>query len=169
MAVALSTIASQQANGTEATLKSCNQLLDYVGTHPDAVLKYMVSGMILAVHSDASYLSEAKARSRSGGHFYLTNVNDEEFRNGAVLTLSSIIKHIMASASDSPRPSRANHTAGDFRGCPSNGTSTHFRGCAARKSKVHFRGCTFSPSSRAYRTMHHTRQRRQKQRPGRPE
>ena len=56
--------------------------------------------MILAVHSDASYLSEAKSHSRSGGHFYLTNVDDEEFRNGAVLTLSSIIKHIMASASE---------------------------------------------------------------------
>ena len=100
MAAALSTIASQQANGTEATLAACNQLLDYVGTHPDAVLKYMASDMILAVHSDASYLSEAKARSRSGDHFYLTNVDDEEFRNGAVLTLSSIIKHIVASTSD---------------------------------------------------------------------
>ena len=56
--------------------------------------------MILAVHSDASYLSEAKARSRSGGHFYPTNQNDEEFSNGAVLTLSSIIKHVLASASE---------------------------------------------------------------------
>ena len=100
MAASLSTIASQQANGTEATLKACNQLLDYVGTHPDAVLKYMASDMSLAVHSDASYFSEAKSRSRSGGHFYLTNVDNEEFRNSAVLTLSSIIKHIMASASE---------------------------------------------------------------------
>ena len=59
----------------------------------------MASNMILAVHSDASYLSEAKARSRLGGG-YLTNVDDKEFRNGAVLTLSSIIKDIMASASE---------------------------------------------------------------------
>ena len=56
--------------------------------------------MILAVHSDASYFSAAKSQSRSGGHFYLINVDDGEFRNGAVLTLSSIIKHIMASASE---------------------------------------------------------------------
>ena len=56
--------------------------------------------MILAVHSDASYLSEAKARSRAGGHFYMTNKNDEEFNNGAVLTVSTIIKHVMASASE---------------------------------------------------------------------
>ena len=56
--------------------------------------------MILAVHSDASYLSEPKARSRAGGHFYLTNANDEDFNNGAVLTLSTTIKHVMESASE---------------------------------------------------------------------
>ena len=100
LAAALSTISSQQANGTEATKKACHQLLDYVATHPDATVCYMASDMILAVHSDASYLSEAKSRSRSGGHFYLTNKNDEVFNNGAVLTLSSIIKHVLASASE---------------------------------------------------------------------
>ena len=100
LAAALSTISSQQANGTQETDAACHQLLDYVVTHPNAVLQYLASDMILAVHSDASYLSEAKARSRSGGHFYLTNKNDEKFQNGAVLTLSSIIKHIMASASE---------------------------------------------------------------------
>lgn len=100
LAAALSTISSQQAHGTEATKQACKQLLDYVATHPNATVKYKASDMILAVHSDASYLSEAKARSRSGGHFYLTNQNDEEFSNGAVLTLSSIIKHVLASASE---------------------------------------------------------------------
>ena len=100
LAAALSTISSQQAHGTEATKQACKQLLDYVATHPNATVKYIASDMILAVHSDASYLSEAKARSRSGGHFYLTNQNDEEFSNGAVLTLSSIIKHVLASASE---------------------------------------------------------------------
>ena len=56
--------------------------------------------MIIEVHSDESYLSEKQARSRAGGHFYLTNHNNEIFNNGAVLTISSIIKHIMASASE---------------------------------------------------------------------
>ena len=68
-------------------------------THPNAVLCYLASGMILAVHSDASYLFEAKARRRSGGNFYLTNKDDEVLQNEAVLTISSIIKHIMASSS----------------------------------------------------------------------
>ena len=55
--------------------------------------------MIITVQSDASYLSEKQAQSRSGRHFYLTNHNDEILNNGAVLTIS-IIKHIMASASE---------------------------------------------------------------------
>ena len=34
--VALSTIASRQAKGTEQTLSQARQLLDYLATHPDA-------------------------------------------------------------------------------------------------------------------------------------
>ena len=56
--------------------------------------------MILAVHSDASYLSEKKSRSQAGRNFYLTNHTDKTFNNGSVLTISSIIKHILASASE---------------------------------------------------------------------
>jgi hypothetical protein len=33
-------------------------------------------------------------------HFFLTNQNDKNFNNGAVLTLSAIIKHVMLSASE---------------------------------------------------------------------
>jgi hypothetical protein len=56
--------------------------------------------MMLAVHTDTSYLSELGGKSRAAGHFYLTNRNDEDFNNGAILTLSSIIKHVMSSASE---------------------------------------------------------------------
>jgi hypothetical protein len=45
-------------------------------THQDAIITYRASNMILAAHSDASYLSETKARSRAGGHFFLSE-NDE--------------------------------------------------------------------------------------------
>jgi hypothetical protein len=55
--------------------------------------------MILAVHTDASYLSEAGGKSCAAGHFYLTNQNNENFNNRAVLTLSAIIKHVMSSVS----------------------------------------------------------------------
>ena len=45
-----------------------NAILDYVATQEEAVLTYHASDMKLAAHSDASYLSEPKARSRAGGH-----------------------------------------------------------------------------------------------------
>ena len=64
--VALSSIASAQASPTELTLSLIKQLLDYVATHPDAILTYKKSDMVLAVHSDASYLSKPQARSRAG-------------------------------------------------------------------------------------------------------
>lgn len=43
-----------------------------MATQEDAVLTYRASDMILAVHSDAGYLNEPKARSRAGGIFFLT-------------------------------------------------------------------------------------------------
>jgi hypothetical protein len=55
--------------------------------------------MILAIHTDASYLSEQAAKSCASAHFYLTNHNDKKFNNGAILTFSSVIKHVMSSAS----------------------------------------------------------------------
>ncbi len=97
---ALSSIAPRQANGTKAVAKSCQQLLDYVATHPNVGIQYKACDMILAVHTDASYLSEQEGKNRAAAHFYLTNKGDKEFYNGAILTLSSIIKHVMSSASE---------------------------------------------------------------------
>ncbi len=52
----ISEISSQQAAPTENTMKLVNHFLDYMWTHPDAILRYRASSMILNVHSDASYL-----------------------------------------------------------------------------------------------------------------
>jgi hypothetical protein len=100
--VALGTIAAQQANGTIKTEKSTAHLLDYCHTHPDAVLRYRASDIILKVHSNASYLSEARARSRATGHFYLGDkqTNAPKRNNGALLTKSTIMKNVMSSAAD---------------------------------------------------------------------
>jgi hypothetical protein len=70
--VALGTIASSQVNGTQATKAAMQQLIDYLATHPYIEILYKASGMRLWIDSDASYLSEAKARSRVGGYYYLT-------------------------------------------------------------------------------------------------
>jgi hypothetical protein len=97
---ALSSIAARQANGTTGVSKSCQQLLDYVATHLNASICYKACNMILAVHTNASYLLEQNCKNRASAHFYLTNHDEKEFNNGAILTLSSIIKHIMSSASE---------------------------------------------------------------------
>jgi hypothetical protein len=76
------------------------QLLDYLATQEDAVLTYNASNMILAVHSDASYLSEPKAQSRAGGHFFLSSDMPIPPNNGAVLNIAHIIKHVMSSATE---------------------------------------------------------------------
>jgi hypothetical protein len=68
--------------------------------HPDAGIRYHACDMILTIQTDASYLSKIGGKSRAKGHFYLTNCNDEKFNSGAILTLSSIIKHVMSSASE---------------------------------------------------------------------
>jgi hypothetical protein len=66
---ALNTIATQQVVPMESTLEEVKQLLDYCASQEEAIVTYNRSDMILAVHSNASYLSKQKSRSRAGGHF----------------------------------------------------------------------------------------------------
>ena len=96
----ISAIASQAAEPTEDTLRQAMQLLDYLASQEEAVLTYKASEMILAVHSDASYLSEPKARSRAGGHFFLSSDSDIPTNNGAILNIAHIIRHVMSSATE---------------------------------------------------------------------
>ena len=69
MLVALNAIAASQSAPTEDTMQKPLFFLDYAASHPYAILTYVASIMVLNIHSDASYLTEAKARSRAGGHF----------------------------------------------------------------------------------------------------
>ena len=45
------------------------QLHDYLASNPNAIIQYHASGMILFIHSGASYLSATKARSRASVQF----------------------------------------------------------------------------------------------------
>ena len=73
MLTALSAIASAQAKPTDKTMTRCKQFLNYAATHPDAILTYKRSDMVLMVHSNASYLSKPKACSHAGGQFFLSS------------------------------------------------------------------------------------------------
>jgi len=78
----------------------CKQFLDYAASQEEAVLTYRASDMVLAVHSDASYLSESKARSRAGGHMFMGGHEEVPINNGAVLNISQVIKAVMSSAAE---------------------------------------------------------------------
>ncbi len=54
MLPALGTLATQQASPTKNTMKKIKQFLDFVVTHPNAVVTYHASSMVLAGHSNAS-------------------------------------------------------------------------------------------------------------------
>ena len=100
MGATMSSIASRQSKGTEKLEAEVKHFLDYCATHPNAGVRFMASDMILCLHSDASYLSEPDGRSRAAGHFYLGSDKNEHIDNGAIVTLSKVIKHVMTSASE---------------------------------------------------------------------
>ena len=74
--------------------------MDYCATHPDAIIRYHASDMRLALRSDGSYLSEPNSKSRTAGRYYLTKRGIKDLNNGAILTLTKIIKHIIGSAGE---------------------------------------------------------------------
>ncbi len=55
---------------------------------------------MLAVHSNASYLSVPKAQSRAGCHFFLSSNTTVPSNNGAILNIAHIIKNVMSSATE---------------------------------------------------------------------
>jgi hypothetical protein len=99
--VALSAIAARQAKATFATKQAVNLLLDYVATYPNNGIVYQASIMILGAHADAGFLNETNSCSRAGAHIYLSE--DEPFpcSNGAVLSITQIIKFVMALTAES--------------------------------------------------------------------
>ena len=101
--LALSNIASEQVNPTEKAMKRVCQLLDYMATHPEAKIRFCASDMILNIHSDASYLSEAKDRSRAGGYFFLGSLPTDGKPiqlNGNIMITCKILKLVASSAAE---------------------------------------------------------------------
>jgi hypothetical protein len=106
MLVALGTLAASQTKGTEATADALTHFLNYCATHPDATIRFHKSDMILHLDSDASYLSEPRARSIMAGYHYLSTHPDrlKAYKtpplNGAVLVPTTIMKVVVSSAAE---------------------------------------------------------------------
>jgi hypothetical protein len=112
MLAAIGSIATQQANATQNTLRAVTQLLDYAASYPDAIVHFKASGMVLHVESDASYLSETKARSRVAGYHYLSDAPLDPTKppapdahppllNGAINVPCKILREVLSSATES--------------------------------------------------------------------
>ena len=72
MLVALGYVAAIQAKATEKINDEVIWLLNYAASNPDVAILYTESDMVLYIHIDSSYLSEAKARRHAGGHFAIS-------------------------------------------------------------------------------------------------
>ena len=74
-----------------------------MATHPHSVIQLYASDMILNVHSDASYLTAPKARSRASGNFFLGSIpenNKPITLNGPIHYLCSVLKFVASSAAE---------------------------------------------------------------------
>jgi len=102
MAQTLSRLSLGQGVPTVALLAAVLHFLQYAATYPSAQLRFHASDMRLIIWSDASYLSEPKARSRAGGLHYLSNNGPAADApvNGAVDIISSLIPTVVSAVSE---------------------------------------------------------------------
>ena len=101
--LAISSIANEQANATEESEKRIKQLLDYLATLPNAKIKFYASKMSLNVHSDASYLSEPRAKGSMAGVYFMGDVPEDGkpiLLNGNIFIVCSILKFVVASTAE---------------------------------------------------------------------
>jgi hypothetical protein len=98
--MALSSIAVEQAKATEKTMAQCTQLLDYLSGHADTKVQFHASDMILNIHSDASYLLEANACSRTCGHFFMGWMlqDDKPIHLNGTFHVSMMILHFVVAS-----------------------------------------------------------------------
>ena len=106
MLAALGFINAQQSKATHQTYDDVLWILNYTASHPGATIRYLENDIILQVHSDTSYLSEPKERSRAGRHYFLRNRSLDPTRapntnltlNVPIHTVSKIMINVIPSA-----------------------------------------------------------------------
>eukprot|EP00957_Ditylum_brightwellii_P010574 800776-Ditylum_brightwellii.AAC.1 len=104
--MALNAIAAKQEHPTSKTAATIVQILNYCATHLEATVRYHTSGMVLHIHSNASYLSASRARSRAGGHFFLSDRPSNPTKpeesvappNDSIYPVCELLRNVMASA-----------------------------------------------------------------------
>ena len=75
--------------------------MDYLHTHPDAVVQLHASDMILYIESDAAYLVLPKSRSRVARIFYLSNATVRRPPlNGAIQVICKTLHNAVSFAAE---------------------------------------------------------------------
>jgi hypothetical protein len=101
MLVTLSSLASQQTKGTERTAEDAVRFLNYCATHPETIIQYKKSDMILQCHSNVPYLLESQVCSCTGGFYYMGTADIKNTTiNSAILASTTIMKPVLSSASE---------------------------------------------------------------------
>ncbi len=100
MLTPISALSAQQDKPTQVTMRRVQHFLDYAASKEPAVTTYCASDMVLAIHSDAGYLNEEGARSRAGGHHFLSENVANPSNNGAIYNEASTIKAVMSSIAE---------------------------------------------------------------------
>ena len=86
-------------------------LLNFCANNRNPKVRYYASDMQLCGHTDASYLSVSKARSRAAAYFYLSTDDgallppDHKLKlparpNGAVHVMSTFMRQVLSSATE---------------------------------------------------------------------
>ena len=83
-------------------------MINYASMHSESITRYHVIGMILHTHSNASFLSEPGAKSRSGGCHYLSTASADPNKpplkqpplNGPVHVECKTMRNVLASATE---------------------------------------------------------------------
>ena len=95
---AVNKIGAKQATSDTAIFKDIERLFQYIVRWGEAKVRIKPSDMQLQLHSDASYLSESKSRSRAGGFMFLGECKPGDIPNAPVSYISTIIATVVDSA-----------------------------------------------------------------------
>ena len=103
--LAISKLAQDQSAPTLNTMVRLDRFLNYMAANPNATIVYKPSDMQLHVHSDESYLSDKKSRSRAAGvstcgPIVFAGLDQPHSINGLVRCTSTIIPSVVGSATD---------------------------------------------------------------------
>ena len=95
---AVNKLATRLVGADTSIFQDTNRLFQYASRWLNAKMRVHASDMKLKTHSDASYLSETKTRSRAGGFFFLGDCEPGATPNALVAYLSTIITTVVDSA-----------------------------------------------------------------------